>query len=595
MTYIKKIVMTGFKSFGDRTVSVKFGSGFTCIVGPNGNGKSNIVDAICFALGRLSKKTMRAKNLTDLIFAGTKTQKGANRAEVEIHFDNKERVFPIDSDDYIISRHIYTDGRSGYKVNGKNATRQDILNALAQASIDPDGSNQFVLQGKIVELTHMNTVERRQFIESLIGLEKYDEMKNQSLAELEKADQDLGQFEAIYKEVSTQLKKVEREKNDALRWKELDNAIQRYNAQLIALKISILRAEEEKVEHEIDETKVLIDDINTKITKKKDEIEQINHYIKNLQNQLDTNNVEKDELDRNLSNARTELSSKEAELKAAKTNLERLFDRKKKLEEQQAKLAEGETYELLISRTKQVLETLQKQIDETNGVISEAVSEQKIRESKIAEHNKNKSMILNEISKIRENISKLDAEINLLNKNIKKNSEKKEKEESELRKLKKEDESIEEALKKAQEQSENIIKAIESLRGNITQLTKEQKDLDKEILKVEKEREKANGKITETKSEISSKQAEISMTENRIGTLNKKIQDLTNEYNRLSQGKSIEEAIKGLKEKEKEKLNQLKITKDKLGNLQSGQKKKEMEKEGLELKRNSIQNEIRCY
>ena len=90
---------------------------------------------------------------------------------------------------------------------------------------------------------------------------------------------------------------------------------------------------------------------------------------------------------------------------------------------------------------------LQAQIDETNEAIAETVAEQKARESKIDDHNKKKSGIVSEISKIRETISKLDAEVNLLNKNIKKNSEKKTKEEAELRKLKKEDESIDDAIK----------------------------------------------------------------------------------------------------------------------------------------------------
>ena len=125
-------------------------------------------------------------------------------------------------------------------MNGKKSTRTQILNALAAANVDPDGSNQFVLQGKIVELTHMNPVARRIFIEELIGLQKYDEMKDGTMKELEKAERDLGQFEAIFKEVSSHLKKVEKEKNDALAWKELDEQINLYNAQLIALKIEIL-------------------------------------------------------------------------------------------------------------------------------------------------------------------------------------------------------------------------------------------------------------------------------------------------------------------------------------------------------------------
>ena len=98
----------------------------------------------------------------------------------------------------------------------------------------------------------MNTEDRRKFIEELIGLQKYDEMKDATLKELEKAERDLGQFEAIFKEVSAQLKKVEKEKNDALAWKELDEHINFLNSQLIALKISKLREEEDELERKIE-------------------------------------------------------------------------------------------------------------------------------------------------------------------------------------------------------------------------------------------------------------------------------------------------------------------------------------------------------
>lgn len=266
--------MTGFKSFGERKVTIKFSSGFTCIVGPNGAGKSNIIDALCFALGRLSKKTMRAKSLEDLIFAGAKGKNPSTRASVTMYFDNSENIFPGGTDTFEITRTIKKGGGGGYKMNGQKSTRHQILNALAAANVDPDGSNQFVLQGKIVELTHMNAVERRLFIEELIGLQKYDEMKDSTLKELEKAERDLGQFEAIFKEVSAQLKKVEKEKNDALAWNELDQQINFLNSKLIALKISKLREEEDELEKKVEESSKIIEELKEKISRQEDILKQ---------------------------------------------------------------------------------------------------------------------------------------------------------------------------------------------------------------------------------------------------------------------------------------------------------------------------------
>ena len=275
--------MTGFKSFGERTVTIRLSSGFTCIVGPNGAGKSNIIDALCFSLGRLSKKTMRAKSLEDLIFAGARGKNPSQRASVTLYFDNSDNVFPTPGEDFQITRTIKRGGGGGYKMNGKKVTRQQILNALAAANIDPDGSNQFVLQGKIVELTHMGAEDRRVFIEELIGLQKYDEMKDVTLKELEKAERDLGQFEAIFKEVSSQLRKVEKEKNDALAWKELDEKINFYNSQLIALKISLLRKEEAELETKIQSSNKIIEELNEKITHQEEVLKQESLVMENIQ------------------------------------------------------------------------------------------------------------------------------------------------------------------------------------------------------------------------------------------------------------------------------------------------------------------------
>ncbi|MFO7760979.1 MAG: hypothetical protein R6V20_05145, partial [Desulfobia sp.] len=130
------------------------------------------------------------------------------------------------------------------------------------------------MQGKIVELTHMNPENRRSFIEELIGLQKYDEMKDATMKELEKAERDLGQFEAIFKEVSSQLKKVEKEKNDALAWKELDEKIKYYNAQLIALKIAKLKEDEESLQQSVEESNKIIEELEEKITRQEEVLNQ---------------------------------------------------------------------------------------------------------------------------------------------------------------------------------------------------------------------------------------------------------------------------------------------------------------------------------
>ena len=419
--------MTGFKSFGDRTVTIKLSSGFTCIVGPNGAGKSNIIDALCFALGRLSKKTMRAKSLEDLIFAGSRGKNPSQRASVTMYFDNSENVFPGGTDSFEITRTVKRGGGGGYKMNGVKSTRQQILNALAAANVDPDGSNQFVLQGKIVELTHMNTENRRLFIEELIGLQKYDEMKDATLKELEKAERDLGQFEAIFKEVSSQLKKVEKEKNDALAWKELDEKINFLNSQLIALKISKLRTEEDELEKRIENSIKLIEEFNEKISRQEALLKQESLVMDNIQKTINEKEKEREEINENITQIKTKISSSQTTSNLAQKSIDKLSLEIKTLENLQMVLEEGQSIDLLIEGVSKDISECENNIEESKKEIELKQQTQSELDTKIKDNEEEKSVFNAEISKIQQKISSNNAQIKVLKENIQKNEKKRNK------------------------------------------------------------------------------------------------------------------------------------------------------------------------
>ncbi len=587
--------MQGFKSFGDRTVSIRLAPGFTCIVGPNGAGKSNVIDALCFCLGRVSKKTMRAKNLKDLIFAGTKSLKPATSATVKITFDNIKKEFPMESDELEIERIIKVKGGSTYKINGKTSTREQMLNLLAQGNINPDGSNQFVLQGKIVELTHMNYIERRKFIETLIGLEKYDQMKENTFKELEKADKDLGKFEAIFKEVTSQLKKYEKEKNDALRWKELDEKIKQFNTELIAIKIEKLRTEEEDLEKQMEEIGLLIQDLEQKESRQKEKIEQENLVMSNFEDILNEKNNEKTEIDEEISSLRSELSAKETELKNAKDNIIKLEEKKEKLQSMQELLEDETTYEDLMETVQSAIDKVSEDIEDTHQSEDETDEQIREKESEISLNENEKSELNLEISKFKQDISSLKAEIKLHNKTIKKSKKTLKTNEDELKSLKKEDESIEDALKNAQNELDTINQQIMNLKGQIEEENNVQKELEREITGVEKDKSTEEKKISDFNSKISSIKAQIKMHGERNKSLEKKKLELSEEYERLSGGKEIEQAVLELKKNEnavKEELNALKQQQEEINNKQ---KLNEHEKNQIELQRRSTENEITDY
>ncbi|MFW9999937.1 MAG: AAA family ATPase [Candidatus Hodarchaeota archaeon] len=592
MTYIKKISMSGFKSFGDRTVTIRLSSGFTCIVGPNGAGKSNIIDALCFSLGRLSKKTMRAKSLEDLIFAGSRGKNPSQRASVTLFFDNSDNVFPGGTDDFQITRVIKRGGGGGYKMNGKKVTRQQILNALAAANIDPDGSNQFVLQGKIVELTHMNPEDRRRFIEELIGLQKYDEMKDATLKELEKAERDLGQFEAIFKEVSAQLKKVEKEKNDALAWKELDDQINYLNSQLIALKISKLREEEEELEKKIEISSKIVEELQEKINRQEDVLKQESLVMDNIQKTITDKEKEREEITENITQIKTQISSSQTTLNLDNKSIDKLTKEIESLESQQMKLEDEQTFDSLIESVLNVILEYENYIEEAKKEIEKRQQNQAELDLKIKNNEDEKSIFKAEISKIQQNVSSNNAQIKMLRGTIKKNEEKKEKLEIELQRLKKDAESIDEAIEATKQAESEIRNKINDLNSKISKENQNQKDLENNINTLQIEKNQLNSKSANFQATLSSLSTEIKMNQGNIQELDEKKNLIKKKITELSQGQDSEKAVKELLSQNETINKELSELRTKLKQENSVYRKNEQDLELIKMKKYSCESEI---
>ncbi|MBY9005768.1 MAG: chromosome segregation protein SMC [Candidatus Lokiarchaeota archaeon] len=584
--------MTGFKSFGDRTVTIKLSQGFTCVVGPNGAGKSNIIDALCFALGRLSKKTMRAEKLEDLIFAGSRGHNPSNRASVTLSFDNSDSSLPGGTSEFEITRVVIRGKGNQYKMNGKRVTRQQILNVLAAANIDPDGSNQFVLQGKIMELTHMNTEDRRRFIEELIGLQKYDDMKDDTLKELEKAERDLGQFEAIFKEVSSQLKKVEKEKNDAIAWRELDQKIKDLNVKLIALKISKLKEEEEAIEKKIEQSQKLIEEFEEKISRQEETLKQESLIMDNIQKTINEREIERDSINEQITLLKTELSSNQTTSNLAIKSIEKLKKEKNKLENLQMVLEDGQNYDSLINDIKTEIDSIKIKIEGAKKEIEVKQQNQLKIDEQLNNTEEEKSILKADISKFKQEISSKEASINGLKENIKKNINKKEKREEELSNLKGEAESVENAIKLVKDEENKIRKEIDVIKSQISEENENRKDLENNINSKQQEKNKINSNISEIKSTLSSISTEIKMHKENILNLENKKQIINQKIEDISKGTEIEKALKKILENRKNLNQELEVLKKKKKEEDFEFRKNEKSLELLKMKQNAFLSEI---
>ena len=263
MPYIKKIELKGFKSFGPQTVKVNLDKGFTAITGPNGSGKTNIMDALLFSLGELSTKRLRAENSAKLIFHGSEKagQDKAKMAKVVVQFDNTDGTMPVDTNTVTISREVYRNGQSIYRLNGRRMSRQHITETLSMAAIS-SVSNNIIPQGTITRLTDLTALERRKIIEDLIGIAQYDSEKTEAEEKLRTADISIRTAMGRIDEVQKRLDDLERERNQLLRYNFIENETRKFQAIKISSEIGQLNikineniAQSEKIKEKVNKLK----------------------------------------------------------------------------------------------------------------------------------------------------------------------------------------------------------------------------------------------------------------------------------------------------------------------------------------------------
>ncbi|MEK6904598.1 MAG: AAA family ATPase, partial [Nanoarchaeota archaeon] len=280
MTYITKLHLHGFKSFAKPT-TLDLNQGYNCIIGANGSGKTNIADAVVFVLGSLSAKTMRAEKAASLIFNGGKKGAPMSHAEVSIFFSNESREFPLDHKEIKVSRIIKDNGNSVYRINDETVTRQQVLELLSHAKIDPDGHN-IVLQGDIVRFAEMKPEERREIIENIAGISVYEDKKKQALSELNKVDAKLNEAEIILTERKTYLRELKKDRDHALKYRELEKNIKSNKATIL--------------HKDIKDRESKRDEVNSRLASYSKEIEKINSKVKELKTKTDNLKVEMEDL-----------------------------------------------------------------------------------------------------------------------------------------------------------------------------------------------------------------------------------------------------------------------------------------------------------
>ena len=239
--HFKQIELTGFKSFADRTI-LDLEDGMTAVVGPNGCGKSNILDAMRWALGEQKPKALRGAHMQDIIFNGTDTRAAMGMSEVTLTFDNTSGTLPIDFAEVQITRRLYRSGESDYLINKAPCRLRDVQELFMDTGI---GTNAYSMigQGKIGMVLSSRPEDRRFLFEEAAGIIKYKSRKRIAMRKLEQADQNLLRLGDIIGEVERQTRSLKRQVNAAIRHRELTDRLREFEVRASWLKQQELQKE----------------------------------------------------------------------------------------------------------------------------------------------------------------------------------------------------------------------------------------------------------------------------------------------------------------------------------------------------------------
>ncbi|MEM0350276.1 MAG: chromosome segregation protein SMC, partial [Archaeoglobaceae archaeon] len=496
MLLIKKITLKNFKSFSKR-VEIPLFPGFTVITGPNGSGKSNIIDSILFCLGlSTSTKQLRAERLSDLVSDGKKD------SEVSITLGDDGKNYEITRRIRVTEKGYY----SYYYLNDKPVSFYEIQNLLSQLGIHSEACN-IVMQGDVTRIVEISPVQRRKILEDVAGISEFDEKKEKALEELEKVRENIEKIEAVIAEVETLLKSLEKDRNDALRYKELLAKKTECEMQIRVHEFISLKNSKERIEREIERIEKEKDELLRKLSEITERIIQINEELKVIADSISKFGDEK------LGQVQTEILKITSELQAIKKS-EKIYEEEiKRLEESILRKRSEEI------RIRDEIEKIEKVLEEE--VVKKASVEEIVQE------------LLSKINSLKIEIENADKKYQDLKVCLLAERERLDELKEEKRKLISERDRLIEIIRRIEMEIEDANKEVERLKLEMDRDEKRRQSLCRELFEKEEELKKINSeflvldknlfllisKLSDVEEELKRCEVELTKVKTKISTL----------------------------------------------------------------------------
>jgi len=501
---LSKLEIKGFKSFGDKMV-INFDKGITGVVGPNGCGKSNVVDAIRWVLGEQKTRLLRSDKMENVIFNGTKNRKPSNLAEVSLTFENTKNLLPTEYTYVTITRRYYRSGDSEYQINGVTCRLKDITNLFMDTGIN---SNSYaIIELKMIdELLNDKNNSRRELFEEAAGISKFKNRKRETLRKLQDTDDDLDRVEDVLFEIEKNLKSLEKQAKQASNYFEIKKDY----------KVASINLAKKSIEKY---SKSLIE-ANFKIQEEGDKKLQLQTQVADqeaLLSQLKSELILKEKLLASRQKALNEHVNKirtfESEKKIKNERLRFLEDRSQKLREQiDADRKSNDRAGFSIRSLQQEKESAEKMLAEKEMIVSElreAYESQKLIQ---AEKQQAQKTINHNFEALKEKVYQLSKDIEI--KQIQLSTLK-----QELERTSSDDSSQEASLVDFEEKIITLKAELDESTKGYQELKTKQEDLDQKIEETNRVIEMIREELTQSSRKLDSKTNEYNLTKSLVENL----------------------------------------------------------------------------
>ncbi len=623
----KNLEMTGFKSFSERT-TVLIEKGLTGIVGPNGCGKSNIVEALRWCMGENSAKSMRGSGMEDVIFSGTSNRPSKNISEVTILLDNLEKVGPIqykEFDEISIKRKIEKDKGSKYYINNKEVRARDVQTFFADLSTGAH-SPSLISQGRIGQLVTSKPIERKSILEEAAGISGIHARRQEAETRLNAAENNLKRADELKRQQQKQLDNLKKQAEEATKYKEISTQIKKMEAGLYFLKIKEIEKDKKQIQEKLSEiddeisainidhnhNNTLLEEENKKLSPLRDKkmesaatLQKLNLDMTNLIEEESRVKSLQEKLEKSLKTIESDLEREKSISLDADLNEKRISKEKEDLLNTESKLLDVETNsskELQISKAElnrlqnqldNMLDQIEKDIDLDKKLSKETFKELKkivkmitLSQEKYAEkYGKNKSIESDSIKR-KERIKNIDVEQENW-RNLKTNSEKM------ISELNNRKNKIKLEINENQKNPERIATSKGQNLQNLENIKRRNEEIESELVEAEKKFSSINEnlreiqlKLTDLKENKARNEATIEGIENRKKDLLYSVKNelnIENENSILPQSdlNNIEVVNFPSIEEQTEKIEKTKKQRESLGsvNLRADEETKKYETE----------------